>query len=231
MSGIFPVSQAERNLLLQSLKTKLANYQATFGLSDETIRQNQDDAVVYEFLIITANQLENDVAEFFGYKSTVSDGDINLPTPAYPTVSIPALPALAIGVKAGIIPRTKALIRFIKAHPNYTTEIGDDLGINWSGGDPIAPDQLVAGLNPRSMPNDKVEISFSKQGQQAMRIQKRLKGETDFSTVAEPASSPYLDETPSTGGNPEQREYRGILLDKNQAVGQYSPIYTVVTTP
>lgn len=44
-------------------------------------------------------------------------------------------------------------------------------------------------------------------------------------------TSPGIDQATAHGGEPEAMEYRGILLDKNEPVTQYSPVYTIVTNP
>lgn len=53
----------------------------------------------------------------------------------------------------------------------------------------------------------------------------------EWTNAGDPSTSPYIDETRSTGGNPEKREYRAIYLRDNKPFGRYSDIVTVITTP
>jgi hypothetical protein len=78
--------------------------------------------------------------------------------------------------------------------------------------------------------NDRLEIAFGKQGQTSMRVQMR-RNTADWINVGDPTSTPFTDTTPSIGGNPEKREYRGVFLQKNDTVGKFSDIVSVVTTP
>jgi hypothetical protein len=75
-----------------------------------------------------------------------------------------------------------------------------------------------------------LEVSFNKQGQTAMRVQMR-RGTADWTTVGDPTSSPFIDSTAIIGNNPEKRDYRGVYLLKNETIGQFSDIVSVVTTP
>jgi len=89
---------------------------------------------------------------------------------------------------------------------------------------------LKPALKPQALIDDVVEIAFNKQGQTAIRFQRET-GDDKWTNVGDATSSPFVDETPSPDGKPEKRRYRAVYLAKNQPVGQYSDIVTVVTTP
>jgi hypothetical protein len=57
------------------------------------------------------------------------------------------------------------------------------------------------------------------------------RGNVDWTNVGDPTSSPFIESTDGIGNNPEKREYRGIYLLKNETIGQFSDIVSVVTTP
>lgn len=80
--------------------------------------------------------------------------------------------------------------------------------------------------------DSRVEVTFSKQGLDAMKIEYRRKGETAWNLVGVATASPFMHEAdPATPGEPEIREYRGTLFQKNQEIGNTSPVYSVITTP
>jgi hypothetical protein len=57
------------------------------------------------------------------------------------------------------------------------------------------------------------------------------RGSADWLTVGDPTNTPFIDTTASLGNNPEKREYRSVYLLKNETIGQFSDIVSVVTTP
>ncbi len=225
----FPRKRVEINALLQLWKDRFLTHQARYGLTSEQIRQVSDDADVYNHLLTVRNQLDEDVGEFSAYFENVTDGDVNLPAADYPVITLLPLPGLLLGVKPGIIPRNKGLYNFFKNHPSRTDESLADLGISDPAPGSLTPDTLKPAISGSTMPDDRVSLVFNKQGQSAVRFQMRRAAV--WTTVADPTTSPFIDATPSTGGNPEKREYRAIYLEKNQPIGQYSDIITVYTTP
>ena len=70
-------------------------------------------------------------------------------------------------------------------------------------------------LKVNAVIDDKVRVEFNKQGQNAVRIQLK-RGGGNFETVGDPTTSPFVDHTASTGGNPEKREYHAFYLEKNE---------------
>lgn len=226
----FPRNEPEVNTLLQIWAVKLPAYKTQFNLTDDLIDQEVDDSTLYNHLITARKLLEEDVGEVSAYWTNMSAGDPLSKAAAYPTVSLLPPPAPVGAYKPGIEKRNQELYNFIKNHPNRTAESLADLGITGSAKTPVPPESLKPKLKGGAMANDKVEIVFNKQGQKICRIQMR-RGGGSWNTVADPDSVPYIDETPSVGGNPEKREYRGIYLQKNNPVGQYSDIIVIVTTP
>jgi hypothetical protein len=227
----FPTKQAEINALLQIWLTKLPNWATLYGLSGDTVKQIQDDAIMYKHLIDTVSQLESDKDELYAYKDNIFNGNAKGTASAYPEMTLMPLPALAVGVKPGIVERNKEFYKFLKAHPSRTNESLADLGIVTVTPPKIALADLRPTLKIAVIINDRTEISFSKQGQPAIRLQMRRGGTADWITLGDPTSSPFIDNTHSTANNPEKREYRGVYLLKNETIGQFSDIVTVVTTP
>jgi hypothetical protein len=226
----FPKSQAEINALLQIWLVKLPNWAILYGLSNETVKQAQDDAIVYKHILDITLQFESDRSELSSYRENMFTGNPTSAAAAYPEVTLTPLPTLAIGAKPGIQIRNKVLFNFLKAHPSRTTESLSDLGILTASPPKVAAADLRPSLKVSAKINDRVEIAFGKQGQNAMRVQMR-RGTFDWLTVGDPTSTPFIDNTASIAGNPEKREYRGVFLQKNETVGQFSDIASVVTTP
>jgi hypothetical protein len=226
----FPDTQAEINALLQIWLIKLPNWATLYGLSNETVKQVQDDAIMYKHILDITMQFESDRQELSAYRENIFNGNPQSTAAAYPTVEISPLPALAVGVKPGITVRNKELYNFLKAHPSRTTESLADLDIITVTPPKISNAELRPSLKITAKINDRTEISFNKQGQTAMRVQMR-RDTADWLTVGDPTNTPFIDNTASIGNNPEKREYRGVYLLKNETIGQFSDIVSVVTTP
>lgn len=226
----FPNTEATINALLQIWFARIDVWAALYGLSSDAVKQLKTDAVIYAHLIAAREQLDADAAEFSTYKENMMVGNPLGTAATYPVVTLLPLPATEGTPKPGIVARNKELYNFFKKHPNRTKESLADLGISDTAAATISPDELKPTLKSKALPDDKIEHTFNKQGQKAVRILMR-RGESDWTITGDPTNSPFVDETPSTGGNPEKREYRAIYLKDNKPFGQYSDIVTVFTTP
>lgn len=226
----FPSNEAAIYALLQIWLVKIDPWATLYGLNGETVKQIKTDAVMYAHLRAAREQMDADGAEFSAYKENMMLGNPLETASDYPTVALPALPGVEGTIKPGIVARNTELYNYFKKHPNRTDESLADLGITDTAPASISPDELKPSLDSKAAPDDKVGHSFSKQGQKAVRVQMRRNG-GDWFGSGDPTSSPFVDETPSVGGNPEKREYRAIYLKENRPFGQYSDIVTVYTTP
>jgi hypothetical protein len=226
----FPNTEAKVNALLQIWHQKISDHQTRYTLTAAQIAQILDDALVYNHLIKTRALLDEDVKEFYIYKKNIMEDDPNETPGDYPSIEVLPLPTLTNPPKPGIEARNKELYNYLKAHPNRSAGSLADLGISESDGDSISPADLKPLLKPQAMIDDRVEIAFNKQGQAAIRFQCET-GVDKWTNVGDATTSPLVDDTPSPDGKPEKRRYRAVYLAKNQPVGQYSDIVTVVTTP
>jgi len=226
----FPTKQAEINAILQLWKDRLPDHETRYGLNADQIRQQSDDSIIYNHLLTVRSQLNEDVSEVSTYILSATEGNKDLPLADYPTVTILPLPTLQLPPKQGIIPRNTELYNYLKGHPNRTAESLADLGITDPPNNALPPESKKPTLKGAPMIDDRVSITFNKQGMKAVRIQMR-RNNGSFTNIGDPTTSPFIDETPSIDGKPEKREYRAIYLDKNEPVGQYSDIITVYSTP
>jgi hypothetical protein len=229
-SCLFPRTEAEIDALLQTWKLKAEDHKTTYGLTAAQLAQISDDSIVYTHSRLARQVFDDEDAELSAWKKNAFTGDPKGTAAPFPSVTIPPLPATANPPKQGIVPRNTELYNYFKNHPNRTAESLADLGITETAAAPISPDDLKPQCAAKALADDKVELSFKKQGQQAVRWQMR-RGGGDFGSDKDGTTSPLIDETPSTGGNPEKREYRAIYLKNNKPIGQYSDIMTVFTMP
>ncbi len=225
----FPTSESDINLLFQTLKAKLPAHKAELGLTDDEITSQSNDADNFGYLITIAPQVSDSKESFFEYKDHIINGEISTvqpPAPTFPSVSPPEHPF------PGIVKRARLLIKRIKSATGYTQQIGEDLGLVDNTGNAFVPDLLTAVLKLKAKPNSRVEITFSKQGQEAMLVEYKRKDDAKWNLAGTYTASPATHNLdPAVADEPETRQYRGTLIKKNDPVGNTSPSYTIVTTP
>lgn len=121
----------------------------------------------------------------------------------------------------------RAASKRMKAHPDYTTEKGDLLGI-------VGPEITI---DPHTMkPTLKVKLEanqsnvyFEKEGLDGIRLYRERGAETAFIKIADDRYPPYLDSEPNlVEGQPEERRYKAFFLDGDDEVGLESDIVTIV---
>lgn len=225
----FPTTDAEVNLLFQTIATQLPGLNAQLGLAAGDVDFFVKQSGNFQYILNVGQDISDQREAFTTWKNSIFGGDPADPAPippVFPTVA-PPQPA-----QNGLIVTAKAIIKRIKASAGYNQTIGEQLGLVDTGQSNFNPNDLTAALKLTARPSSAVEITFSKQGQDAMRVEFQRKGDTAWSLAGVFTSSPGVHNTPSIPPDePEQRSYRGVLLKKNTPIGNYSPIYTVVTTP
>jgi hypothetical protein len=126
---------------------------------------------------------------------------------------------------------TRALVRRIKAHPNYTSAIGAQLGIE---GPDVAVDLSEAKpvLTATPQRSGLVVIEFVKGQSDGVNIYSRRGTETGFTFLARDTASPYIDNrTPLVAGQPEQRHYMAMYVLDDDEVGIPGDELAVMTLP
>ncbi len=216
---------------LQLMDENLPQYQGEVGATADDIKQVGNDLAnlqaindyfeLVDAAKITTNQIKN----------AVFAGDPNAPLANVPAIG--GFTAPFPPLKPGCLDRFLKLARRYKAAAGYTKQIGIALGIDDAGGDSVSPDSLVAALSVRDLGNYQLDAVFKKQGMSAMLIQYRQKGTEKWLDLKTALQSPVKADIPppATEGAAVQIELRARLLDGNQEVGAWSPIYPLTVNP
>ncbi len=222
-----PTNEAEWEQQLEQLNLTVPAHQAELGLSAGDLVRLNAAAVNFAYLRNMADIVEDAKQAFTTYKRNIMNGPEtgNFEPPVFTAIVMPEL------AEPGIIPWTRNLIQRIKNSTGFTQELGEEFGLLEQVPDPFNPGDIVPELKLKALIDGKVEIKFSKQGLAAMKVFRRKKGESAWADAGTYTNSPGIDPATAPGGEPEAFEYRGILLDKNEPVTQYSPVYTIVTNP
>ena len=142
-----------------NFSTKFATYATTFGFVQADATAVRNDYIWLAFSVLQVDLFKTETSERVAYKNLLRDGPIGEPQAPYPslgTISFPVPPVVA----PGIIPRLRATVQRIKAHPAYTEAAGQDLGIIGPAHMPPTPTKpLVAAA---ALPNCCVKVTFKK---------------------------------------------------------------------
>lgn len=204
---------------------KFSGYAATLGMGlPETGAVNADLAAL-QYLVNMSATAKTRTEDINDYKRQLIYGPG--PIGAYPTA--PTFGAAPAQVLANIIQRLDVIVARAKASPNYTTAMGEDMGIEAPASVPGAdPLELV----PAARPNSEVEVGFNKQNYDGVHLEGQRGNEVTWTVLGNDAFSPYVDtRAPLVAGQPEVRKYRGRYLDGDTPIGDWSDIVQVSTTP
>ena len=105
-------------------KNTIGQYAATLDLTPAEVAAQAADADFFKYIFECQQSIQNSAQAFTAWKNITRAGGTLTGTPVAP-IFPPAVPVVAAGVEA----RFRALVRKIKAHPNYTTSLGEGLGI------------------------------------------------------------------------------------------------------
>lgn len=206
-----------------NFNAKLPGYAVTLDLSAGDLTTVDDDTAMVTFAVNGVAIFKAEQKEWVDFKNLELYGPLGGPTPAAPTIPTITPPTL---VAPGIIRRTRDLVLRIKAHPNYTEVIGEDLGI--IGAEQGAADEIKPTGKAKALPGAEVLITFVKAGHDGVDIESQRAGETTWTYVAFDGFSPYTDTRPLlVAGQPEERRYRLRYRDNDVPVGDYSDVFVV----
>lgn len=131
-------------------------------------------------------------------------------------------PGLSSAPAANIFGRVAEIVKKIKATTTYTTQDGQDLGIE-------GPEQTVASagetkptISLRPAGEGNVEIVWKKSGFAAIEFELSLDGGATWTFLGMDTSPNYTDSTPVTAA--QKRSYRAIYRDGDGRVGQWSDV-------
>lgn len=211
-----------------NFKAQLDILASKYGLTAELNSVERDNLWVQYWVQakVAAKAQDKQPTDFI---DAIANGEIGSPQPGTPTWALPA--GEPANVLPGIKKRIRSLARQIKANPIYTQADGELLGIiSPEEGERIAENTAPA-LKCRPMSNFAVEIEFRKYGFDALRVEIKHKGGAWQLASILTTSPGVFNAIPTSPGDAEQIEIRGIFLVKNQPFGIYSPIYMTVIQP
>jgi hypothetical protein len=222
----FPSTRAGQNVMFNNFNAKIDGYKDIFGLSNTQTERLHTICITFIEIYQKVEQNRAAMANLTAWQETVFKGEPKgNPVPKVPTFAIINLPETAF---IGIFDEFREFVNFIKANPNYSESIGEDLLIVTLESEQQSLDEVFPDLK-LSVKNDvSVEVSFKKFDFDAVEIQYRKAGTENWLLADKATNSPTI-HTPqlTNAGQAEKFEYRAIYLQKNQRIGTWSPIYSI----
>lgn len=223
-----PKSDQEKVPWLKNLNTKAPNYKLKLEITDPELASLNDDANLFEYIMnVMVKAYETKKQDVTKFKNIMRDGPLGTAAPEIPTA--PVLPAAPEIVLPGIFPRITKFVSRLKSHPNYTKNIGEDLGIEGSEHqvDLLNLKPILKGVLDAGRPL----IKWKKDVASSIDIFVDRGATGNYEYLANDMVPDYLDTYSLPDGvNSAVWSYKGIYKINDERVGQMSdPVNVTVT--
>lgn len=211
---------------LGNFASKIDMYATTFGLTPEETASIKADAAFFQWGINNIKKIETYKRNWFSFKKILKHGEHNVTINNFP--DFPVLESPPDLVAAGLITRFTTMVNRIKAHQNYTTAIGNNLGIEMSATQKTDLDQVKPILKVVNR-GGRVNLDWKKLGFDGILIEKD--SGHGFVVLDKDLRPNFIDNSPlPADGESTVWKYRAMYLYKGSEVGLWSDIVTVGVT-
>lgn len=218
-SYYMPTADKDKAAWLRNFSSKFSTYALGLGFVPEDISSVANDSLAFAYALDVIETFKTETQERTSYKDILRDGPLGAPLGAAP--SFPPLPPPAPTVAAGIFPRTSAIVKRMKAHPNYTEAIGRDCGIIGA-----ESQNREADMKPElvlSQEGGNVIVKYTKGSAEGIKLLSKRGNETEFTFLAVVTKTTYKDTRQNLlATQPEARHYCAWFLVADEQVGQCS---------
>jgi hypothetical protein len=212
---------------LKTFQTGIGSYAATLGVTPAQVTSQAADADYMAYIVSCQEIAQGYAQQLTAWKNFTRGGGL-MPPAGAPVP--PVFPAPVPAVPPGVEIRFRALVRLIKAHPNYNDAIGQTLGIEGavSTGPDLAVLQAVLTL---SIVGNAVFIGWGWQGFSAfldmLEIQVDRGDGKGFVLLTYDTTPNYTDTFPLPA-TPTKWKYRAIYRVGDHQVGVWSNTVEIV---
>ncbi len=207
--------------------SRLGAYASILGVTSAEETSAKNDALFFQYIINWMGVNRDFSSGSTTYKDLARHGNGTEVMGDVPTTPVPAVPPTL--VDANIQKRFSDLVARIKKSPNYTTAIGDDLGITTANSSFVPSDgkpDLSIKLGDGGFPQIKFTLS-QYDGIQLLK-DNGTSGFTLLNVVLHPT---YADKSGMPGpGKTAIFSYKAIYLYKGEVVGQWSDVVSITVT-
>jgi hypothetical protein len=203
-------------------KNNIGDYVATFGLAPAQVTGQANDAAYLAYVLAMQDIFSKAGQQWTAFKNAIRDGG-GAGTPPVP----PTPPAAVTPVAPGIERRFRELVRMIKAHPAYTTAIGEILGIEGVQTAPPPPADFQPEIS-LELRGGQVFIRWGWGGKgvflKAIEIEVDRGSGFQFLTID---TTPNYTDTATLPATAAVWKYRAIYRDGEGRVGQWSAVVSI----
>ncbi len=211
-----PRDDERKAALFEQFRDSIGGYAAVLGLSAGQVASQAADSHYFRYVLNHSRSMQNSSSQWVSYKvNLLTGGDQAGTRPVMP--GEPAAPPATVA--PGILARFRALVRQIKAAPNYSEAMGRGLGL--VGPESVAPDPaLLAPVISLRLHGSDVEVVWNKGDMEAIEIQVD-RGDGVFALLAVDTRPNYID-TEDFPVPAARWGYRAIYLRDAKRLGQWS---------
>ena len=208
---------------MNNLAAKLPTYQSALGLTLDDVTGAAADAAFFDYVLKAQTQVAAYSQQWTAYKNAARNGS----GPALGAAPVaPNLGTAPTEVAPGIIGRATALVARIKPAPGYTQAIGQALQIIGAE-HPVDPTTLKPVLNVE-LDAGEVNIGWLKQGMDALELWVDRGDGKGFNFLAIDSIPDYTDTAAMPpAGTSALWKYKGIYIQADQRVGQWSDVVSI----
>ena len=219
-SFYIPNGDAARAEWLNNFSAKLSQHANNIGVMQKEVNEFKEDSTAFRYALDTMRLYRNEAKEWTAYKNKLSEGINDGKKVSLPSVT--PLPKAPAGVNPGIFKRVRLLAQRIKAHPGYSKEVGEDLGI--IGAEKILDlENAKPVLNP-VMKGGKVVVKWKKLGFDGIGLEKDTGNGFKFITVD---TRPDFNDPESIPSTPQVWRYRAFYRKGDKNVGKVSAVVSI----
>jgi hypothetical protein len=208
---------------LGNFASKIDLYRTDFGLTAAETAAIVEDANFFQWGVNNLKKVDTYKRNWSSFKKILRRGEANVTTNTFP--DFPVLDAAPTAVAPGVSFRFTTLVNRIKAHQNYTTAIGQNLGIEMSVTVKLDIDNAKPTIKT-AMRGGKIHLDWKKLGFDGIVIEKDS-GE-GFAMLDKDLRPNFTDNSPlPRAGESAVWKYRAMYLYNDSPVGTWSDIVTV----
>lgn len=208
---------ADFSAQLTLFKNGIGDYVTTFGLTTGQVTGQANDALYFAYVLALQDIYIQGGQQWTAWKDAIREGGGAATPPATPT-----LPTAVTPVAPGIEKRFRDLVKIIKAHPAYTTAIGEALGIEGQESAPPPPADFQPEISLVLM-GGLVVVLWSWMGKSAflhaLEIEVDRGSGYQFLTID---TTPNYNDTTPLPATAQKWTYRAIFRNGEGRTGQWS---------
>ena len=224
-----PKGDPGKAMWLKHFASKIPAYATALDITPTEQTSIENDSAMYDYIVTTVHPAyKSKVQDITTFKNILRDGPLGTPTPPVPAAL--TLPATPTAVEPGIFKHVTKFVQRLKNHPNYTENMGEDLGIigremsfNKSGLKPILKGVLDANIPKIIWKKGPFVDSID------LYVDRQLNNNYEYLT--NDSIPDYIDAYPIPPDvTSVVYRYKGIYRIGDEQVGQFSDPITITVT-